>query len=187
MNQTILEAFSLTLEKNRKHFISLFNRKTGSQFNHEWREPTDFAGRDIARLPWQELPKEEFIDGIHLPFCQYFRLDEEAMKHHFPFARQKMETSNSIDRDKIRASEAVHTDEERGTRIHELVSDHVGERPCTEAWLIIGPASDEDNNNIDGLMVWTMFPGELTPPLPKDWDGKLESLDLSKGYAVKAA
>jgi hypothetical protein len=43
--------------------------------------------------------------------------------------------------------------------------------------MIIGAAEDENGDEIQGeQMIWTTYPGNLTPNVPSDWDGQLMSL-----------
>lgn len=180
MNSTIVDAFVIARAYNPKHFYSLFNRETGSQFDFPFRSPNELAITQVAELPWKELPRDEHVDGIHLPFCVYFFVEERDMPKAFPHAHQRMEPSDRVKPEDITVAQGQHGPE--------LQSSSIDERACTTAWLIVGPAEDDEGKSVEGhRMVWTMYPGELTPPTPKDWDGELKSLDLSQGYAVKAA
>jgi hypothetical protein len=45
------------------------------------------------------------------------------------------------------------------------------------AWMIIGAGEDENGDVIEGeRMIWSVYPGNLTPSVPSDWDGQLMSL-----------
>lgn len=48
---------------------------------------------------------------------------------------------------------------------------------CYGAWMIIGAGEDENGDVIEGeRMIWSIYPGNLTPRVPEDWDGQLMSL-----------
>lgn len=53
---------------------------------------------------------------------------------------------------------------------------------CYGAWLIIGQAFGEDHTPEnpqwipDEQAIWSVYPGNLTPRVPEDWDGQLMSL-----------
>lgn len=157
------------------HLATLLGERTmGSKWGRE-------MTRDLlVSLPWEQVPSE---GPNMLPFCQYFRLGAEAMGEHFPGSSQRCEPSSKLPRESIRVVEATHDDARDGSgiRVHDLVSDQVKERSCSEAWLIVGPASKEDQTPV----VWTLFPGELFGRLPPEWDGDLDKLDLSSDLPVK--
>jgi hypothetical protein len=173
MNQKIIDLFINTLKLNVVQFSSLIGeREEGSQWGEE------ITREQLEGMDWKEVP----VDGrkAMLPFCKYYRA---LLPDNTP-ATQRAEMSSKVTG--IEVQEAVHTDKDRGTRVHELVSRNIKPRSCVEAWLVEGPACDENNNPIEGeTIIWCVYPGELMASLPPDWDGNLDSLDMNDDYTVK--
>lgn len=155
-----------TSNLNEKHYATLIGERP---FGSKWGK--EITRDELVSLPWQEVKAE---GPNMLPFCTYFR----ATLPEGYGAMQNAEPFTSIPNEHIQVQEGAHG--------LELVSDLVNERECSEAWLIVGPAQDEKGNKIEGqYMVWTAFPGELLSPLPKGFDGNIDSLDSQTDYAVK--
>jgi len=164
MKEKIKAILIQTRNLNKKHFDTLIGeRPFGSQWGKE------MSKEDFENMDWEQVPSTG--KGM-LPFCMYFKASPPST------ATQNCEPSTTVAPEDIQRQVGAHG--------IELVSDKVKARACTEAWLIVGPAEDENGVAVEEqFMVWTAFPGELMPPMPKEWDGKLESLDLAQGYAVK--
>lgn len=178
-------AVANTVKYNPAHLDSLFNRERGSQFGRPLKI------EDLVSLKWKQLPRYEYKSPEHLdgkegrPMCYYYYLDAEGVAEMFPEALECVQSSADLDPSDIQPLTAQHL-EGTNTRTRELVSHMVETRTPQEACLIVGPASNAKDEMIPGeVMVWTVYPGRTFPPLPEDWDGKLESLDLNVGYAVK--
>ncbi len=174
----IIGLMKSTKDANKEHFETLIGeREKGSKWGF------DMSIEALASLPWQAFPEERKVPGLHLEFCDYYFLNTSDTEKHLPFSEQHMEPSNQTDALAIEVVRAKHTDavDGQGVRFHELVSKRVKKRSCRTAWLIVGPTSKEDDTKI----IWTAYPGELTPPLPNDWGGDSKKLDLTIGYAVK--
>lgn len=170
----VSDVLAATASLNKKHFATLIGeRQSGST----WGE--SLTAEKISNLPWQQLPQEEYVAGVHLSFCSYFRLSDEAMAQYFPHARQRMELLGDVAVGSVNVVEGAHG--------LELVSTLVQPRACTTAWLIVGPAEDEAGREIEGQMVWTLYPGEITARLPKvlTIDTDPGTLDRTLPYAVK--
>tara|TARA_R100000664_G_C2757778_1_gene146186 strand:+ start:429 stop:1016 length:588 start_codon:yes stop_codon:yes gene_type:complete len=183
-NGNLTKAVADTVKYNPVHLDSLFNRERGSQFGRPLKI------EDLVSMKWKQLPryeyKKEHLDGKEgRPMCYYYYLDAEGVAEMFPEALECVASSADLDPSDIQSMTAQHL-EGTNTRTRELVSDKVLPSIPKEACLIVGDASTVDNEMVPGaVMVWTVYPGRTFPPLPEDWDGKVESLDLSIGYAVK--
>jgi len=171
----IAKLFQNTLNVNKKHAQTLVGeRPAGSQWGEEM-HPTK-----LTSLPWQQLDKNDYVDGVHLPFCDYYFLSEEDVLACIPQAQQNMELISTC-RERgynISTQPGAHGD-------NELVSEHIKPRFCSTAWLIVGPAENEAGEEIEGQqMIWTTYPGEITARVKPDWDGDIASLD-GDHFAVK--
>ena len=167
-----------TIKYNVDHFDSLFNRERGSK----WGRKLKIA--DLVSGNWKKLPRSQYRGSVHLESCHYFYLNAEGVAEMFPDARECVASSADMDPKDMVSLTAQHMD--TGTRVNELASDKIERKIPTQACLIVGPASDQKGKTIHGeVMIWTLYPGQDFAPLPKDWDGKIESLALSMGYAVK--
>jgi len=187
--QSILEK---TKQLNPQHYATLMGERTsGSRWGIE------ITAEILASAKWRKLARSEYQEGLHLPFCDYYVIDDEGdMRAAFPHAQQCMETFSEM---AARAEsyavlgeqcpvlhlvEAVKGD--HGWELRATQSHHVQTRHATTAWLIVGPAEDANDNTIEGeQMVWTIYPGEITARLPQDFDGDVSKLDSRVDYAVK--
>ena len=156
-----------TKQANPGHFEGLLNRTSGSQWLR------GLAWGDILRAEWTLLDGS-CRDDRHMPQCSYYYADEWL-------GSCNMELATFIPSNTIKAVKGAHG--------WELQSDAVKSSRTTEAWIIVGPVEAgegiEWKGGPDEGMIWTMFPGPLTRPLPRDFDGDVSTLDLTIGYAVK--
>lgn len=158
MQERIKQAFESTKRIALHHYESLLQeRPTGSQWGYN---PTE---EDLTSNGF-ELQE---LSGPHIsPHCTYYKqnLDEHTLSF------QMAESSEVVSESSIHAKTGVHG--------WELISGEVGRSQAREAWIILGPEDGEE-------IVFTAFPGKLLKPLPEDFNGDIDTIDLSEGYAVK--
>ena len=183
-SEILVTAVQSTIKYDVHHLDSFFNRERGSQWGR------DLKVADLVSSNWKKLPRSQYQGSVHLESCHYFYLDAEGVAEMFPDARECVASSADMSPEDMQSLTAQHLD--TGARTNELVSDKIEPSIPTQACLIVGPASIQDPDDptkrktIHGeVMVWTLYPGRDFAPLPKDWDGDINSLDLSVGYAVK--
>lgn len=190
INASIRGYLIQTMLLNFPHFQTLFGeRSSGSQWG------MNMSPLVLQELPWAQLKREHYVEGTHLPFCEYFALSPDNVKKYLPDATQDMLVLPQA------LAEGVDVQAGQGDHGLQLESKEIVSLPAKEAWMIVGPAempkegSDWENPSwgvnwdLDiksEKMIWTAYPGNITAPLPKDWDGNVESLDKETNYAVKA-
>ena len=168
----------------KEHFATLMGeRPSGSKW----------GDRMTQKILTHWIAKGEKVSHSRLgeravPGCEYIYVGAEMLHDSFPKAECDIIRSNCLSREQIRVRLGSHGKElvygeaalRRNWRIR---------RPADKAhnaWVILGDISShlpESEGQVTGI--YTLYPGPLTPALPKDWDGRVESLDLRKGYAVK--
>ena len=190
INASIRGYIIQTMLLNFQHFQTLFGeRSSGSQWG------MNMSPLVLQELPWAQLNRDAYVEGIHLPFCEYFALSLDNVKKYLPDATQDMMVLPQA------LAEGIDVQVGQGDHGLQLESKDIVPIPVEEAWMIAGPASlpkegsgwevnlsllDWDLEIESEKMIWTAYPGSITAPLPKDWDGKVESLDKEINYAVKA-
>ena len=132
----------------------------------------------LENLPWKEITEEDRKkdENKFLDFCKYYHLTKDDMYNHLKGSTQYFKTLGECQ------DCGFVIEIQDGAHGKELVSPDIIEEHCNTAWLIIGPAQSSEGHDMDGKMVWTCYPGDITEPLPKEWDN-VE--DLPKGVAVK--
>jgi len=149
----------------------------------------------------------DHLNRAMLPDCTYLAVTQEQLEEVFPEAKQSMWTlpyllrkwhqdftHEVFDTQYCRHEHVLRGMKQDGFRIvpsiktgkpemqcdavkPTLVRDLWSPDDCYGAWMIIGPAEDENGDEIKGeQMIWTAYPGNLTPGVPSDWDGQLMSL-----------
>jgi hypothetical protein len=176
MNLIVKEFLDTTEKMHPGHFATLLGeRPAGSKWGQE------ITRGDIINAPWKRLPLDQ--TAAHVSFCDYYRLDADDMREHFPQAKQCAFPSDHpmFEPGDIAARQGAH-----GWELFQPKAADFRMWAAKEAWLIVGPASRADGSSVPNrLMVWTLFPGPIMPPLPEGFDGDVGALDLSVGYAVK--
>lgn len=160
---------------NGIHFYSLMGeRPAGSQWGGKMTQ-------DIL-LHWimegKRVPLWELDASLTASGCAYIRIIPALLRKTFPNAEANVIPSHCV-RGQIDVRDGAHGKELVCREWHRSAFINSDDN---QAWIILGPLGKEDNKEIG---IHTLFPGPLTPPLPKDWDGDIKSLDLRKGYAVK--
>lgn len=174
-NSEVKDAWETTKEVNPDYAKTLTGeRPAGSKWGENLTE------QKIVSLPWKKYTGAP-IPGVMTPIADYFYLDN-ADKY-FPNARQRMEMLSDAEKKgyQLHVRKGAHGS-------YEIVSPQVKPSGITQAWLIVGPASDAEGKDVSGRkMVWTLYPGKITGA-DRNWDGKLESIpEERKPYiAVKA-
>ena len=170
---SIVPALELTKSVNPTHFQTLLGeRPTGSQWGLEMTEDIlrEFRFYDITSLLSEEVTQ---------PGCFYLQAD---LMEHNPLPALPFQHMTLLP-DALDSNLPIRTQE--GRHGLELVCDELKGEPVNEVSLIIGPGMDEDKQPVDGLMIYTVYPGQFTAALPKDWDGNIDSLSKDLPYAVK--
>jgi hypothetical protein len=175
MTDLILNAFTWTAEHRSAYLSAIEKRPSGSQWGGDGFMPW----QQLATLPWQPLPKADYCQGLHLPSCDYFFLQDFDLGGATQAFRllSDFEDYSSIE---LR----------QGSHGAELVSHLVRPVSTKEAWLILGQASYQDGQVVPNQkMVWAAYPGQMTASIkhiPK-FDGSLPSLVQAARQGVKIA
>jgi len=169
----------------KEHFATLMGeRPSGSKW----------GGRMTQKILTHWIAKGNKVPPDRLgeraaPGCEYIYIDAEMLQKFFRKAECDIIRSDCFDREHVKVGLGDHGKElvygkeaiEGNWRIR-----RADPRGAYSAWVILGDISShlpESKGPVTGI--YTLYPGPLTPALPKDWDGRVESLDLRKGYAVK--
>mgnify|MGYP001436147691 CR=1 FL=1 len=169
---SIVPALDNTKSENPTHFQTLLGeRPTGSQWGLEMTEEIlkAFIFRDVT----EDLPEE-----VTKPGCFYLQAD---LTEHNPLPALPFQYMSLLP--DILGNLPIRTQE--GRHGLELVCDELTGEPVNEVSMILGPGMDEGNRSVDGLMIYTVYPGQFTAALPEDWDGNIDSLNKDLPYAVK--
>jgi hypothetical protein len=182
LNPLVAWAFAMTRILNPNHYNSLLGeRPSGSQWGF------DIKLEDYLSLAWHEV--SYLHQDVLVPGCIYLKASArpflDDLNKELP--TQRIELLSDLSLKFIAASVKV----QEGAHGLELVSDQIEEQEVEEVSMILGKAEVQEGSPAsmqpidETLMVWTAYPGRITCPLPQDWDGKLESLDTTKPYAIK--
>jgi hypothetical protein len=149
----------------------------------------------------------DHLNESMLPDCTYLAVTQAELEEVFPDAKQNIWTlpyllrkwhqdftGEVFDTEYVRYDHIVRGMERDGFKVVPSVKTGKPEMQCKAvtptfvrelwspddcygAWLIIGPAEDENGDEVKGeRMIWSIYPGNLTPRVPSDWDGQLMSL-----------
>ncbi len=133
-------------------------RKHGSQ----WGQVVPLQLEDYLFPLWEVVPNTDLLPGTFHPSCLYFRTTDPT------FLDDAVECVSALNA----------LPEQLKVRVHVANGDHgpqfvlpadvvLPKKPAEEAWLILGPVSDEDKR----LMIWTAYPGRLLRALDADIEG----------------
>lgn len=172
----IIRAFNWTAVNRPKYLADIERRPAGSQ----WGRGGYMNWMDLAFLPWCQLPRGRYIQGMHLDSCDYFFLQS------YPFegATQVIKLLSDFG---VKECKSIELRE--GSHGLELVSPLVRPTLTNEAWLILGQARYENKEIAEGeQMVWSAYPGPLTASIKHvdGFDGTLDSLikAADRGIAI---
>jgi len=161
---------------NPKHAATLVGQRPfGSQWSEEYTPETE---DDLAAIfaEAQEIPFEGMPADTAIPICRYFRLEAGEI-----CGKERFLLTNDIAPD----MEVVVRAGAHGLELALTNRDDDLDREVSKAWLIVGPAEDEEGNSLaeteNPMMVWTAYPGSITARLPKDF---FEKHSLVEGDTV---
>ena len=167
-------------------------RPTGSQWGYE--EDNEEIANGIQQLDWREY-NDDPIAGM-IPGVRYYNVSKEELLTKFPDATQDMLPLDYFCADRYgdrlehiqQCIDDIEVSISPKTGNYELLNcdiepkriaqmDHIRDHEPA-AWLAVGDAEDKNKNPVGDVMIWMIYPGQLTPALPPNWNGQMGQLIL---------